>query len=138
MSTPSLVHRLREAGYKLTPSRLAVLQVFEAETGHLSPAQVLERARAFHPALSRATVYRTLELLSALGILRPLYLSDEGLCFTRADRGHHHLVCCDCGTVIEFEECVVEELAQSLAERLDFRIQGHLLEFFGRCENCHG
>ncbi len=138
MSTQPLIHRLREAGYKLTPPRLAVLQVFETEMGHLSPAQVLERARVFHPALSRATVYRTLELLTALGILRPLYLSDGGLCFTRADRGHHHLVCCDCGAVIEFEECVVEELAQRLAAQLDFRIQGHLLEFFGRCGDCHG
>ena len=137
MRTQSLSERLREGGYKLTPPRLAVLQVFETEAGHLSPTQVLERARGFYPAVSRATVYRTLELLTALGVLRPLYLSDGGLYFTRADEGHHHLVCCDCGVVIEFEECVAEELAQRLAEQLGFRIQGHLLEFYGLCENCH-
>ncbi len=131
-----LAERLRQAGYKLTPPRLAVIQVLETQGEHLSPAEVLERGRAIYPALSRATVYRTLELLTALGAIRPIYLGDAGPCFTRAEGGHHHVVCSQCGTVVEFDECVADELARSLAQQLGFQIWGHLLEFYGLCGDC--
>jgi Fe2+ or Zn2+ uptake regulation protein len=81
-------------------------------------------------------VYRTLELLTALGAIRPIYLGDVGPRFTRAEGGHHHVVCSQCGTVVEFDECVADELAQSLAQQLGFQIWGHLLEFYGLCGDC--
>jgi Fur family ferric uptake transcriptional regulator len=130
-----LADRLQQAGYKLTAPRRAVLQVLEAGE-HLGPAEVLERGRAIYPTLSRATVYRTLELLTELGVIRPIYLGDAGPCFTSAEGGHQHLVCSDCGAVIEFDECGVSELEQTLAEQLGFEIQSHLLEFYGRCRTC--
>ncbi len=54
------VERLRTAGYKITPPRLAVLQVIEQEGEHLNPAEILERAQKIYPAIGRATVYRKL------------------------------------------------------------------------------
>ncbi len=62
-----VVARLRAAGYKITPPRLAVLEVIEQEGEHLNPNEILAQARAIHPALGRATVYRFLELLTQLG-----------------------------------------------------------------------
>lgn len=132
-----LVERVREAGYRLTPPRLAVLQVLAAEKGHLSPTEVLERGRTIYPALSRATVYRTLELLTGLGLIRPIYLAESGMCFALAEEGHHHLICSACGAVIEFDECVAADLARILTEQLGFQIRSHLLEFYGLCGNCH-
>ncbi len=134
--TSWLADSLRQAGYKLTAPRLAVLRVLEAEGEHLSPAEVLERGRAIYPTLSRATVYRTLELLTGLGVIRPIYLGDGGPCFTYARGGHHHLVCSACGAVIEFNECVVGELAQTLSDQFGFQIKSHLLEFYGLCGDC--
>jgi len=134
--TSRLAESLRGAGYRLTAPRLAVLKVLNTEREHLSPAQVLERGRAIYPALSRATVYRTLELLTGLGVIRPIYLSNGGPCFTRAEGGHHHLICSDCGTVIEFDECVVGDLSRTLSEQLGFEIRSHLLEFYGLCGDC--
>jgi len=98
---------------------------------------VLEKGRAIYPALGRATVYRTLELLAKLGIIRPSYSSDGCLYFIRIGKGHHHFVCSRCGAVIEIEgECCWAEVAQSFAQRFGFEVTGHLLELYGLCENC--
>jgi Fur family ferric uptake transcriptional regulator len=132
----SMSERLRGAGYRLTAPRLAVLQVVEAAGEHLGYAETLERGRAIYPALGRATVYRTLELLTELGVLRPLYLGEGGVRFAHVSEGHHHLVCLDCGVAIHFDECPAGELEQALEERLGFQIQSHMLEFYGLCKEC--
>jgi Fur family ferric uptake transcriptional regulator len=137
MSKPCrLAERLKEAGYRLTAPRQAIIQVLETEGKHLNPAEVLEQGQVLYPALSRATVYRTLELLTELGLIRPLYLGDIGQRFTMAEGGHHHLVCSSCGQVTEFQKCSVDTLEKSLGERFHFQISGHLLEFYGLCEQC--
>lgn len=135
-STQELAERLRQAGYKLTPARLAVLQVIDDEHAHLNPVDVLEQARQVYPKLGRATVYRTLELLTELGILRPIYMGETTPRFIRAEGGHHHLVCNDCGKVVEFDECVAGQMIQALREEFRFEIDSHLLEFYGRCQSC--
>ena len=132
-----MANRIQTAGFKLTLPRQAVLEVLENSEGHLTPAEVLERAQAIYPSLGRATVYRTLELLTNLGVVRPIFLGERGVCLTLAEGGHHHLVCSDCGAIIEFDECAVDGLEQDLAQRLNFQIHGHLLEFYGLCEQCH-
>ncbi len=132
-----MAQRIQTAGFKLTLPRQAVLEVLESSDGHLTPAEVLERAQAIYPSLGRATVYRTLELLTNLGVVRPIFLGERGVCLTLAEGGHHHLVCSDCGAVIEFDDCTVGELQQTLSAQLNFQIKGHLLEFYGLCERCH-
>ena len=137
MSTPNLfVERLRDAGYKITPPRLAVLQVIEEEGEHLDPAQILRRAQSIHPDIGRATVYRTLELLTQLNIVRPIYVGEHGPTYIRAEGGHHHLVCSTCGVVIDFDQCMAGDMTRELAERFGFQIQSHLLEFYGLCAGC--
>lgn len=135
--TKPMAQRIQTAGFKLTLPRQAVLEVLESSDGHLTPAEVLERAQAIYPSLGRATVYRTLELLTHLGVVRPIFLGERGVCLALAEGGHHHLVCSECGAVIEFDECAVGELEQELAQRLNFQIRGHLLEFYGLCNQCH-
>lgn len=136
--TTLLAERLRSAGYRLTPPRLAVLTVLEESDKHLNHADVLAEGRNIYPGLGRATVYRTLEILTDLGVVRPIYLGDQGVSFTRVDQGHHHLICTDCGTVMEFDDCVIGELQHTLAKRHQFWIRGHLLEFYGLCSRCSG
>jgi len=135
IATP-LTARLRAAGYRLTPARLAVLAVIETSHAHLTPSLILDEAKVHAPQIGRATVYRTLELLTELGVLRPIYLGDGGVYFIRAEGGHHHLVCTGCGQVIEFDECAAGEMIQELQERFGFQIDSHLLEFHGRCQEC--
>lgn len=136
MST-DLIRRLRDAGYKITPPRLAVLEVIQCEGEHLNPNEILTRAQAIHPQTGRATVYRTLELLTQLGIVRPIYVGENGPTYIRAEGGHHHLVCSRCGRVIDFEQCVADSMERELEERFGFHIKSHLLEFYGLCAHCH-
>ncbi len=131
-----LILRLREAGYKITPPRLAVLEIIQREGEHLNPQEILEQAQAIHPQTGRATVYRTLELLTNLGIVRPIYVGDSGPTYIRAEGGHHHLVCSQCGCVVDFEQCVADSMERELEERFGFRIKSHLLEFYGLCPRC--
>lgn len=132
----TLVERLRSAGYKITPPRLAVLEVISQEGEHLNPNEILDRAQALRPGLGRATVYRTLEVLTQLCIVRPIYVGESGPMYIRAEGGHHHLVCSACGRIVDFDQCVAEGMAQELRERFDFEITSHLLEFYGLCAAC--
>lgn len=134
--SPELTARLRAAGYKLTPPRLAVLEVIFGRGGHLNPAEILEQAREIHPGVGRASIYRTLELLTQLGIIRPIYLGENGPIYIHAEGGHHHLVCSTCGRVIDFEQCTADQIADELSERYGFTINSHLLEFYGECATC--
>ena len=136
LPTGDVIARLRAAGYKITPPRLAVLEVIEQKGEHLNPNEILEQAKAIHPALGRATVYRTLELLTQLGVVRPIYVGESGPTYIRADGNHHHLVCSRCGQVIDFDQCVADQMTQELSSRFGFQITSHLLEFYGLCEKC--
>lgn len=135
--TRSLADRLAAAGLRLTAPRRAVATVLETSDAHLTSAEVFERAKPLCPDLGRATVYRTLETLARLGAIRPLALGvGVEQRFALADGGHHHLVCADCGTVVEFDDCPLGDLETALAARTGFQIHGHLLELLGRCPAC--
>ena len=132
----NLEEKIKSAGYKLTPARKAVIEVLETSHDHLNHNQILEEGKQIYPKLSRATVYRTMELLVELKLMRPFYLNDPTQRFVSAAGGHHHMVCTTCGTTFEFDHCTVDQLARELAVKYNFQIRNHLLEFQGLCESC--
>jgi len=137
MSTDTpLAQNLKKAGYKLTPARLAVINVLESNHEHLSHSQILAEGQKYYAKLSRATVYRTMELLVELKLMRPLYLNDATQRFVSAEGGHHHLICTDCDTTIEFDHCTAGRLSKELSTHYNFQIHSHLLEFRGVCRDC--
>jgi Fur family ferric uptake transcriptional regulator len=128
---------LSERGYKLTPQRRAIIRVIATSSDHLTPAAVYERVYQDHPHIGLVTVYRTLEILAQIGFARRIH--GEGGChsYVAALPGHrHHLVCSNCGTVIDFPGCDLSELERSLSRQTGFKIESHLLEFLGRCQDC--
>lgn len=131
------LQRLRDAGFKITNARATVLQVME-EGGHLTSAEVVERVAQRDAAVGRASVFRTLELLSRLSLIRPTYVDGSGapVFVLLPDGHHHHIVCTRCGKVIDFHNCGLETLATELERNNHFRIFGHLLEFYGVCAAC--
>jgi Fur family ferric uptake transcriptional regulator len=131
-----LAERLKKAGYKLTPARRAVIQVLESNHDHLSHNEILGEGQKIYSRLSRATVYRTMETLVELNLVRSIYLNDPTQRFMSAAGGHHHLICTKCDAVLEFDHCTADQLSRELAEKFNFQIRNHLLEFQGLCENC--
>ncbi len=129
---------LRQRGYKLTPQRHAVLDVIAHSHDHLTPAAILDRVRQEHPGIGRVTIYRTLGLLTELGLICRVHV--ESTCrsylMRRPSEHHHHLICSNCGRVVDFTDCDLSELEQRLSREAEFEIEGHLLEFHGQCRDC--
>lgn len=132
--------RLREAGYRITGARRAVLTVLQDSGGHLTSAEVLDQVESRAPSVSRASVFRTLELLTALSIIRPTYLESRTPTYVLlTPEGHHsHIICSHCNRIIELDNCQVDDLTAAFGERYGVRITGHLLEFYGVCAACEG
>ena len=93
---------------------------------------------ALHPSIGLVTIYRTLEILTKLGLICEVHAGGNcrSYLMRRPSEHHHHLICSNCGTVIDFTDCDLGELEQRLTEETGFKINGHLLEFLGQCENC--
>jgi len=132
-----IIAALRQHGYKLTPQRRAVIQTITSTQDHLTPAAIYQRVRHGYPGIGLVTIYRTLDILSRLELICELHAG--GSCHsytTSAPEQHHHLICSGCGEVIDFTGYDLAELEQKLCQETGFEIEGHLLEFIGRCQNC--
>lgn len=128
---------LQEKGHRLTSARLEIVSALVNNGGHVTADELVEIVRRQTPGIGRMTVYRTLDLLHQLGLIRPVYQGTGAAHYVLMDEGHHHhLLCSQCDRVFEFEECMAQEMTQALSKRFDFQIQGHLLEFYGLCPDC--
>jgi len=129
---------LRDSGHKLTNARLTVLMVLETSEGHMTSTEVLEQVSEADPTIGRASVFRALDLFTRLSMIRPTYI-DSSITPTYVllpGGHHHHVICTNCNRVIEFEDCHLGKLASELEDKLHVHLTGHLLEFYGLCEDC--
>lgn len=130
---------LRANGHRLTTARRAIVAALVTHDGHLSADELATAVRAAAPGTGRMTVYRTLDLLAELGLIRPVYLGTGAARYILLPDGrHHHLVCSRCDAVVEFDECALDGLNAHFGRRFQFEVQGHLLELYGLCVNCQG
>lgn len=121
--------RLRRSGHKTTPQRMAVVRAL-CEDQH----QSLDELRARCPEVGLVTVYRTLDLLSELGLVRRMDLGDRPR-YEIAERHHHHLICESCGLISEFEDCPLDQRVLSRTSP-GFQVTAHSLEVYGHCAGC--
>ena len=125
--------------YRLTAPRRAVVAAVLAHRRPFTAEQVVADLDRAAPNIGRATVYRTLEILASLDVLKRVHLADGRAAYVVGAPGHrHHLVCSRCGDVVAFSACPVEQLVRDLSRDTDFAIEGHLLEVFGLCPVCRG
>lgn len=133
--------KLRAKEYKLTPKREHILRVLlEHKDEHLSAEEVYNLVKERVPDVGLATVYRTLELFSNFDIIHSMDFGDgrKRFEFGSASEGHrhHHLICTQCGKIIEVAEDLLEELEDRVSKKYKFEIFDHELKIFGRCEEC--
>ena len=121
----------------MTRSRQTILQVLADSPDHLKVAEIHRRARTIDSRIGLASVYRTMDLLTRLGLVRQVQMNHRHRHYAPAADDHgHHLVCNGCGRVVEFSDCQVDTLAKTLARRTRFVIEGHSIELYGRCPDC--
>jgi len=132
----SLHAELRARGYRLTPQRQLVLQAV-AGLRHATPEEIVAAVRQTAPAVNITTVYRTLELLEALGLVTHTHLGHGPATYHVVDGNEHvHLVCRDCGAVDEAAPAVVDEVVRRLAADRGFSVDVAHFSIFGRCSSC--
>jgi Fur family ferric uptake transcriptional regulator len=129
---------LERRGLKLTAERRALFDEIFGRHEHLEADELLVRLRAQHKKISRATIYRTLELLVDSGIVGRLRIGEAGYRYERLRAGDHHdhLICTQCGRVIEFFEPRIEALQDEVAARHGFLLLSHSHQMRGVCRAC--
>jgi Fur family ferric uptake transcriptional regulator len=129
---------LERRGLKLNSERRALFDEIFGRHEHLEADELLVRLRSKHKKISRATIYRTLELLVDSGIVGKVRIGEAGYRYERLRAGDHHdhLICDQCGRVIEFFEPRIEALQDVVAERYGFVLLSHSHQMRGICRSC--
>lgn len=128
---------LRKRGYRLTPQRFMIMSVIQEAQEHLSVEQIAERVQQRNPYVSLSTIYRTLELLRELGLVREHRLPGEQPHYEIAGgKSHHHLVCRGCRVVLHLDEQLLGDLHEKLQE--EYHFHGLTLDLMatGYCQSC--
>jgi Fur family ferric uptake transcriptional regulator len=141
LTSAALRTSLHNRGQRLTPQRQRILDLFEGlgEGSHLSAEEVHQRLLGSEGRVSLATVYRTLRLLSSMGLLQELELPEGGRRFELAGashRDHHHLVCVRCGRTEEFENAAVLAAGNAAADGHGFQLLECVLNVRALCPGC--
>ena len=137
VTTNPIVQALDAGGYRLTGPRRAVADLIAEHDGHFTAAELESDARDRRLGLSRATLFRALDLLTELGVVERLDLPTGEHAYVPCARAHHHhVICSRCGRTTEVEDCGVADAVGEIARRSGYRIDTHRLELFGLCRHC--
>lgn len=132
--------KLKEKGLKLTPQRRSILDVIiENEGSHLSTEEIYDLVKKKCPEIGLATVYRTMQMFDEAAIVYKHNFNDGRSRYelnSNEDHQHHHLICTNCGRVVEVEEDLLEQLENEIEKKYDFLIINHNVKFFGYCNFC--
>jgi Fur family ferric uptake transcriptional regulator len=131
----SLRRRLHEQGMRMTPQRQLVLDAIRA-LGHATPEQICAHVQRSAPAVNITTIYRTLDLMERLGIVRHTHLGHGAPTYSERGHEHVHLVCHACGAVDEVPTELLDDLAGRLRERHDFTLDVTHVALSGLCGAC--
>jgi len=141
--------RFHGCGRRMTLPRQLILDFLHNKGGHLSAEEVFMGLRNKIPSMGLATVYRTLELLTDLGIVHKFDFGDGRARYEFAEGPaslghHHHLVCTSCKRIIDYTDFIKEETEllkrteSGLSKKYNFQIKSHLIQFYGLCAECAG
>ena len=129
---------LRQEGLKYTPQRVAVLKEIIKDQQHRECEDIYLALRHKGSHVSRATVYRTMDILVKNNFARKMEIGDGRVRYeSKVDSPHHdHLVCTSCGKIMEFVNQDIEDLQNKIAKRYHFKLQRHIHQLFGICREC--
>lgn len=129
---------IKQEGLRYTYQREAVWQELQNSEGHRDAENIYFTLRQKGINISRATVYRTIEILVKNKLIRKLDLGDGRSRYEyKFDSAHHdHLICTECGKIEEFVNDEVERLQQDIASKYDYSLTSHIHQLFGLCKDC--
>ena len=131
----ALRETLHERGMRMTPQRQLVLDAL-TELDHATPEQVCQHVQQTTPTVNITTIYRTLELLEGLGVVRHTHLGHGAPTYSVSEHEHVHLVCHRCGAVAEAPSDLMAAVAGTVADHYGFALDATHLALSGTCRNC--
>lgn len=130
------IETLKKSGVRITPQRHAVLEYLLTASTHPTADEIYKALEDKFPNMSVATVYNNLRILKDLGLVRELTYGDDSSRFDSNMREHYHIICEDCGKIVDFHYPTLDEI-ESLAQKVSgFEISHHRMELYGKCEKC--
>src|SRR3954452_907524 len=131
-----LCEALRARGERLTPARRRILEVLTTAPEHVTADDVLDRVQRTNPEVHRATVYRTLDTFTRLGLTEHTHLGHGPAVYHLVDDLHQHLVCERCGRVIEAPATLFRGVERRLRDDYGFTMRPLHFAIVGRCRRC--
>lgn len=135
----SIEYKLKEQGYKITPQRRRIIEAFSKAKNHLLSAEkVYEWINNHHQKIDLSTIYRNIELMMSIGLLKKISLDNQvdQYKLSVTNEHHHHIVCISCGKSEIFKNCPVLSIEDKLIDQLGFTPIEHKLEILGYCQEC--
>ncbi len=133
----ALKGRFRQQGYRLTPQRIALLQLLSTSETHPSAAWLHEQIKEQFPTTSLATVYKTLTVLKDLGEVLELEFSHADNRYDgRKPYPHPHLICTRCRKIVDGDVGLGEALEERVSDVSGYQISSCRLDFYGLCSHC--
>lgn len=139
-------HRFRGYVSRWTVPREAILDLFSRTSKHMSAKEIYATLYRMYPGIGLTTIYRTLDLLVRMGLINKFSIGDGQSRYEfksgKKNEHHHHLICTNCGKIIDYSDFIKEELElvkkteNNLARKYNFIVRDHNIEFYGLCENC--
>jgi len=133
-----IIDELRQKGLRMTPQRMMIVAAIENSTNHISAEEIYAQVTEKYPNVNVSTVYRTLDTLEEMKLVTKTDLGDGRIRYHPADKGHHHhLVCRECGAIIDLDEKALIGLQETLLREYNFVAEMRHLGISGRCVKCN-
>ena len=132
-----MVQKLRDHHHKITPQRLALIQILSESLGHPSVEDIYAQLKNDFPTMSLATVYRNILLIKSMGEVLELGFPDWGNRYDgNRPYAHPHVICITCKKIVDPDLESLNHMEKEVADETDFKIMTHRLDFFGICGDC--
>ena len=131
-----MVDKLKEKGFRLTPQRIAIVDILANSCEHPGVEQIHEEIMKRFSTTSLATVYKTVSLLKELGEVMEIGFGDENRYDGKNPQPHPHIMCVKCKSITDPDLSALDTLSGELAEETGYKILSHHLDFFGICPQC--
>lgn len=128
--------RLKENGYSLTKQRRMIIAEIMRCGSHFDVESLASRMYFRQRQTARATVYRTVKILTDTGIIKKGMLGDDHSHYEFVEQDHGHFVCSSCGRIIELSCQTLQNFLKTVSKSHDFTIDHHSIEIFGKCNKC--
>ncbi|HYI23124.1 MAG TPA: Fur family transcriptional regulator [Candidatus Limnocylindrales bacterium] len=129
---------LAQSGRRVTGPRQALVELIAEHRGHFTAAELMAEARREHIRVGRATVFRTLDLLTEIAALERLDLpsGEHAYVACEPEQHHHHVICRSCGKSVDVEDTGLQSVVREISSRSGYKIDSHRLELYGLCPAC--